>query len=178
MKGSIVAIVFLIFALAVNGSCFSLEENSYEFLTIPKSGTHLLRKIITLIDHDFPSYRVGHIQPHHINSNAPKILWIRDPRDIIISKVFWFRAKNYYWPPNTLVSEEFNNLLFDEQIEYVINFPDEQLSIKKYVKLALDLMKDPNIHVYRFEDFIGREGQGDPIIQKKNDKSLSKSYGI
>ena len=152
-------------------------------VTIPKAGTHLLRKAISLISKDELDIGcITHLTPLLISSSVSndryaKILLIRDPRDIMISQLFWFRAKNYYWPPNTLVSDEFSNLSFEDQLNYIINFPKDSCGIREYSQMAIEWMQDPSVFVCRFEHLIGPEGGGNRLQQEKTIDALGRYLG-
>lgn len=160
------------------------DHANVEFYTIPKSGTHLLRRIVQLITHEDNYLNIEgdiHIVPEVLESKNPKVLLIRDLRDVMISQVFWFRAKNFAWPGGgelCFVDPKFQTLSFNEQISWVINFPEEFWGLKEYAQMAIEIIKLPNTHVCRFEDLVGPQGGQDRLRQENAIKDLAAFLGF
>ena len=171
-------------------------------LTIPKSGTHLIVKAVErivergllgsspprpvffwnlhkwipsdggiLYDHFLPEHNY---LKDHLSDNVIKIIGVRDPRDIMMSQVYWMQ-ENPWW--GIVSPDKFNQLSFDEKIIAAILLPDKAYGIGRFVRNALDWMKNPTVFVCRFEDFVGPEGGGSRKRQEEAIKALAKHLG-
>lgn len=92
-----------------------------------------------------------------------KLILIRDLRDVIISQLFW---------ESELIEGEIHSSNLDEKLMFTIRLGEriatlqQFLNISKFVERALWWMKDPDVIVLRYEDFVGSKGGGDPIAQQ------------
>ncbi len=204
MNRPIQAFVFFLFFLnfqpARCSEKISREDKTIAVFTMPKSGTHLIKKLIheitdlpissrpalffqlfgpddryAFIQHVFTAYN---FLRNDTSNRYIKLLLIRDPRDIIISKVFWLQ-KNQHWFKDDLKKSihQIISLPVEEQITAVINFPDEYFSTHYFAKNAYAWMKDPSVYVCRFEDLVGSHGGGDDDAQAKAIRSLASHIG-
>lgn len=153
---------------------FAAHKNIYA-ATIPKSGTNLLAKALRLLTgrkakrYSSPELLNGQLPKHsdtilyshvHYDARVAKLFadndytcffMIRDPRDLLISKVFWLvshpqihpqQAKKYAADPS------YFSYLLTHHIK----------GIKKTYDEYLPWMKNPRVYTVRFEDLVGRQG--------------------
>lgn len=181
------------------------QEKTVFFLTLPKSGTHLLKKMLCMLigegelyftnidksPYDPPaipksrSFIFNHVYPGFSLYKEPnpdkyiKVLLIRDPRDIVVS--FFYMLKDHGWRGDSTPDElltEFRSGTVEEMISKTITFPDEYLGMRVFFEEALEWMKDPNVFVLRFEDIVGPEGGGDRMVQEETFRALLDHLGI
>lgn len=178
------------------------EEKIKLILTLPKSGTHLLKKVLPLILNRDPSVLYftnidqspfkppyvpddqkvifNHVYPgfdlyrKYPSSKLIKVLLIRDPRDAVVSFMNWLPRSQQWgpWTPKEVI-QDFNVLPQDERLSKSILFPDKYLGVSLFCKKAIEWMEDPKLLVCRFEDMIGPEGGGDRAKQKETIKALA-----
>lgn len=203
-------IILFLFTNNMYGEIFSI--------TIPKSGSHLINKCISLITNkietpleNFKTYKK---QPkncffwnHSKHDNEiskflnkeTKFLMVRDPRDQIISMIFWIthEVKAHYQFFSDIHKGKkkgtdflaYYNLSFDEKILELIN--DGHLiydrvgfsykpvkNIKEFYQSYLEWLKDNNICLVKFENLIGKNGEGSQIIQLKEISRIAKHLKI
>lgn len=164
------------------------------YFTLPKGGSQLFRKAISLITKrplrklfplfddplpDFldpadPTIGFHHLEPgfdvilEDKNNSFIKVIMIRDPRDVIISMIYWIEVMAY-----TDAALAFTQLPIEEQITRLILEPDLSMSgsypfvFDTYlgVKCALSWMQDERVLVCRFEDLVGPQGGGSDVRQ-------------
>ena len=161
-------------------------------MTLPKSGTHLLRKAVFLITnkpsdwiglqtkrfnpvndlqntdsitgaHLFPLF--DQIRTNHFLDQYTTILMIRDPRDIMLSFSSHLQRGLFWTSCPTFDYERFVALSDDERLQETFFFPQEYLNPSicfPYVQLW---MNEPSVYVCRFEDLVGSRGGGSDIRQ-------------
>jgi len=170
------------------------------FLTVPKSGSHLLKKMLymvigeesidfTTIDGDPFSpplmsdaqyFIFNHVYPGFSGYRGcstdtyTKVILIRDPRDAIVSFSYMLRDKGWGWWTPKEVLTQFQNLREDERLAHAILFPDEHLGLRVFFREAIEWMNDADVFVLRFEDIIGPEGGGDRLTQENTIRALSR----
>jgi hypothetical protein len=181
----------LLFALY----CSSLStEPLFLGVSIPKSGTHLLIKLLNILTDGKPIgswngtlsqdqfalrllnlegtrlYSFSHAnEPHYLEfaknqPEIPKIIQIRDLRDALVSAVFHFDSK----------FEKLGLTSFDEKLTSVITSKEIYTTwIKNNVQFALQWMAMPNAFVVRFEDLVGNKGQGNDEKQRETILSIA-----
>jgi Sulfotransferase domain len=169
------------------------------FLTVPKSGTYLLKKMLymtigeesidfTSIDGDPfnpPSvsdtqyFVFNHVYPgfsvykESTRDKCTKVILIRDPRDAIVSFCHMLRDQGWgWWTPKEVITQ-FQSLPEGEMLAHTILFPDEYLGLRVFFREAIEWMNDPDVFVLRFEDIVGPEGGGDRLIQENTIRALS-----
>ncbi|MFZ0565822.1 MAG: sulfotransferase domain-containing protein [Chlamydiales bacterium] len=174
-----------IFLLSLEAS--SKTENFY-FLGIPKSGTHLLIKIIYQLDGD--SFDHGNLYPHpdnfkrdysFIKRNKDKkfVLIVRDPRDTILSG-YEFVAngpiehdKNPnewdYWHLPLRNNPDYLTMTDCERMSEMVKMSPSNLLIgssKIYTGyLVANAVKNfHNVMIVRFEDLVGSKGGGNDEV--------------
>lgn len=125
---------------------------------------------------------------HYYDNHPIKyIVGIRDLRDVCVSIVYQIRKG--IWPEFTydpIKRAKFNRLTFDEQLLFVIQQEYElkppeiqlQLGIKKVAEQALLLLHNPNALVCRYEDLVGRHGEGTEEAQQMLLKKISLHIGL
>lgn len=164
------------------GKLSASEEKKIIALSIPKSGTTLLRKTIKLITSK-PVISLGlrvrffdpkkHLknksiaESHHTtdvfnqilqnyNDQYIKIILIRDLRDVIISWRNWIVKGKDPHP-----SHIYQNISVKEGLKKLIN----QKVHMNYIKNAILWSKDPTVLIVRFEDLVGPLGGGNKNTQ-------------
>lgn len=159
--------------------------------TIPKSGTHLLQRVLegllhvgarwltplhtqdpdledTLRRAAHPLY-ITHLFPMSDRLRAlnptdfAKIVLIRDPRDVMVSFTYHLRHKKRWVYPAGFSQEAFLSLSFQEQLSAALLYPCFN-PIETFPYVAA-WMADPSILVCRFEDLVGPEGGGSTYSQ-------------
>jgi len=167
-------------------------------LTIAKAGTHLIEPIVRQITKfekhklDFQhireelleksnfdnSFILDHIRPDYAflkkdeSDEFIKVVLIRDPRDVLISLIYWMEKKEMAW----LTLEQiraFNTLPFDERITQAIKLPDANFGVKWFSKEAVEWAKNPSVFICKFEDLVGPEGGGTRQRQEKTIEALA-----
>lgn len=169
------------------------------YFTIPKGGSHLLRKAVGLIterpikmlpspkhqplgDFSDSSIRCHHLEPGYdviledVSGIFIKAIMIRDPRDVIVSMAAWIQVM-----ANTDAAKEFIKLPLEEQITQLIVNPDLSMNgnyififdTQLTIRCALQWMTNPTVLVCRFEDLVGEKGRGCRIRQIEAISTLS-----
>ena len=188
MKYLRLLIVFIL--VLAKGSAGEFDPNTPKvaLLTIPKSGTHLLNKAVELITSqkviptnqfnphsifNSGNYYVQHITDHFDfikdDPDIRKVLLIRDPRDTLVSQIYWTQKKGkWLWCTPNLVARAINiQPTFDDKLKEAILLSDEYYSVPWFVKRAMIWMQDPTILTLRYEELVGPEGGGDRSAQIK-----------
>ncbi|HSW73037.1 MAG TPA: sulfotransferase domain-containing protein [Chlamydiales bacterium] len=198
MKCLRVLIVLLLAIAKATAGSYDPNTPKVALLTIPKSGTHLLNKAIELITthkviptNQFNPHSIfnsGNYYVQHITDNFDfikddptirKVLLIRDPRDTLISQIYWMQKKGkWLWCTPNVVAKSVNILpTFEEKLKEVILFPDEYYSIAWFTRKAMIWMQDPTILTLRYEELVGPEGGGDRDVQIKSVFKLAEFIG-
>lgn len=198
--------LFTVFLCLISTLLYA-DQKKVVFVTIPKSGTWLLDKAVEhlsgqfprpletlqtgplqvqsletyLSETDFPSY-ITHLFPStnqiqtFSSQRFTKVLLIRDPRDVMISFLYHLVHQNPW--PYTRISNfhNFAQLTFDEQLEQVLLFPP--LGPRESILQASAWMKDPDVHVIRFEDLVGKAGGGSDEAQLATLATLAQLMGL
>ena len=186
------------------GATFAHAEKKVMIVTLPKSGTHLMRKAVYLITNedyrwvsldDTPYFRVGNDlnRPHHItmahifpemdvvrtqfSDCYTKVLLIRDPRDVMVSFTHHI-AKGLIWSScPDLDYHSFHEQSFDEQLKEILSFPDAYRGPSICFAYAALWMNSPDVLVCRFEDLVGAQGGGSDEKQFETLKALAQHIG-
>ena len=157
-----------IFSTGFSNENFRKNEPEYILLTIPKSGSHLLGKLLKMfgeIGKHTPKRVGGHLYqpgsplgmyPHvkHYYKDLKKLILIRDPRDCAISAVFW-------WTKYHSNHKKWNSLTLDQKITNVIQesmAPPFQFISDNFRMLEVYLNAGPECCIVRFENLIGVHG--------------------
>lgn len=161
--------------------------------TIPKSGTHLVGKLITEISgrtwvtcktlHALDQKEIDELSEKNVymshapcllhnydlvNKNKLKtIVLVRDPRDLLISLAFWVKKH-----PQSFL--DCNNLEIDELITYLIrhyNIVRPEIpkitGLKEVYSSFLAWSSYPDHLITKFENLVGAQGGGDDSLQKR-----------
>jgi len=155
-------------------------------LTLPKSGTHLLKKIFTeLMKTEIEIHHTDSIQVISLTKNA-YVVSMRDPRDFFVSMKNFktFVAKESLrngtvWPGMSFEYEAYLNLSEDEKLLELLRIGKSSSNpVTKMFQSILYALRDPSALVIRFEDFIGAKGGGDNELQKKTVLEVLEWLGI
>lgn len=198
----------ILYTLTLNRGFSSTQEPADQkilFVSIPKSGTHLLRKTIRKITHDLPIRWIGlskvalfsplndlrtatpitatHLFPEidiirtHYSNQYKKILIIRDPRDVMVSFMHHLLSKKAWIRSSGFDFKKFVSLSPDEQMTETLLFPDAFRNPKTCFKYATEWMRDPSVFVCRFEDLVGEQGGGSAQKQLETIQKLAVFLG-
>jgi len=150
--------------------------------TVPKSGTHLLFKALTLITGTQWQFHMSKWEGHpvvacHLNRRDRadmfasdkwrSIVLYRDPRDAIISQLHYIIDRNYHWLHTFDLKglQRFKALPQEQQISFLINLSNGR-DINWFSREALKWRDAPRILSICFEDLIGSKGGGDDAQQR------------
>ncbi|NGX34280.1 MAG: hypothetical protein K1060chlam1_00631 [Candidatus Anoxychlamydiales bacterium] len=180
--------------------------NNFAILTIPKSGTHLLGKLLALATGRTKSEKYGcwfspkymqNIKEHNDEfilghdlgfltvSNIKFITSYRDFRDIIISwihDVHWKKTKNWDIP-----KKDFQNILTQFLKDFKTkNLNNEYLQDMWFVLKVANFWqqtfkekeKNSNVFFVKFEDIIGEKGGSSASVQQQTIKHLTNFLNI
>ena len=156
---------------------------------MPKSGTHLLEKAANLISRQ--EIKLGrtcltngklvlfnHLWPAMdsviYNPNNLKIILFRDPRDALISQMFWM-GEGKGWPG--LTENQIDTFLSMSEYEKINFLIDTPVGIFYYSRLCSELLDKPRVVTFRFEDLVGPEGGGCQLQQEEALKKLALILG-
>lgn len=171
------------------------EKNEVYLATIPKSGTHLVQKLMLMLDIELKyalEDKTNNPQPHlthylRINdidkledvfsSKNKYIVSIRDPRDFMVSYINWVVREK-----DRKISSGWKSLSMEKKLSQLIkgNIPtkiDKFLWIDWHMEnffIASELMKKKldNVLLLRFEDLIGSKGGGTDESQRESIKKI------
>jgi len=147
-----------------------VTEQDWIFLSIPKSGSHLVGKLFLLFrELKKTSSKVpgGHLyysnSPSGMNTEVElvyktkkKLILLRDPRDIIVSAAFWFTKQHSE-------IKEWSQLTFDEKLTVLIKEemdPPFRFLSDSIRMLDVYINAGPEYCVIKFEKLIGLKGGG------------------
>ena len=189
-------IYFFTFLLFFSSLICQSKPRPYRIITLPKSGTHLLWQYFRLIKKHENKYLRNVIPIHPLNDNGyfnselqrmnnqNVVLMLRDPRDILLSAVFW-REKDKIKKGNEKLYKMWCKLSFDEKLMQIIkptapfnNSTFLRVSNPKQMDIMIDCLEFPNKYVCRFENLIGNHGGGSDQLQKNEILGLAKFVGI
>ena len=149
--------------------------------TIPKSGTHLIKDLLTELQIEIPCWHYTRLSDFPDGLPDKTVIVVRDLRDVMVSAVFWCEEtaklaiqgdpRNACFVP---YASQFLRKTYDEKLLEIIqlgrNTNIGQRSISKEVmsitqsaiRLILRLLNSPadSIFVVRFEEIIGTEAGG------------------
>jgi len=177
------------------------------FMTIAKSGTHLLKKTIEKITNqssslipleEYPQFAQDpaayfasskdailgmHLFPefdplvNHLPRNFTKIVLVRDLRDVVISILFFKHRMNFYLLETYPYLSKVITFDFEKELFRIIPEEDTYYA-HSMARHALLWLNDPTVLLVRFEDLVGPLGGGDSERQKKTIQSLSHHLGV
>ena len=119
----------------------------------------------------------------------PILLMIRDPRDLLVSRVHYLKAgKRKDFPYKNL---PFNELLTSfigteadtfigmrSWIDGLLTSPERMCNIHHLYDSFLDWQQYPHCKVVRFEDLVGSKGGGNDILQAQTVQKIATHIGI
>ena len=188
------------------------EVSPFVLITMPKSGSHLAIKALHLLtgapsiwhtrymSHHYIAREDGFLYTHfclspHLEEayrelpKLKKIINIRDLRDVCISVIHQIHKSA--WPGLTGAQREyFNNLPFDDQLLFVINYdynvnevahlaPNSlQVAMLKVARQAIKYCNDPNNLICKYENLVGAEGGGTQEAQLEELKMMAHALQI
>ncbi|NGX34279.1 MAG: hypothetical protein K1060chlam1_00630 [Candidatus Anoxychlamydiales bacterium] len=191
-----------------NKSYFAKQDyNDFAIITIPKSGTYILNKLLSLITgrvknetiwNNYEPQFMLHIQKHpeefisghDVNfvfnlNNIKFITTIRDFRDILISWIYyihWTKTKNWEIPKEK-VQNILTQILVAWKNENISNeFLKEILPViartTYWRKKIIEKNKNQNVFFVKFEDIVGEKGGGSISLQQQTIQQLSTFLNI
>ncbi len=137
---------------------------------------------------DFITQKKSHYSTHAfcnshnyelVEKNKLKVIvMIRDPRDIIVSRAFW-------WRKHSDIFVHYANLSVDEAItslikSYIVPGPtgENHETLKEYYDSYLSWSAYPNHLITKFEDLIGAHGGGNAITQQDEIVRIAKFMNL
>lgn len=172
---------------------WDLKHDEFMVHSIPKCGTHFIQKVVQLMTpHDIWNTSIEnfaqHITPnvilrlHHVYTpqamqmvrslNFKTIAMTRDPRDALISHVFYMRSfkgkanaatkRDFY-----TVGPEFDLISLEDQITSLIVGNDYAPSYLDYYKERLGWSLNPRNLKVKYEDLASNDGGGNDQVREK-----------
>ena len=167
-------------------------------ITLPKSGTNMLQKLLHLIYGIEPNSRCNspydhwniqdfslpiHSHPYSyfdrfIKENNKKILLVRDIRDVFVSLYFHFESVNGVPSSNP----NYPQLSKDEKIKFLIVTDEPYFGMKFYTDQVLKWSRHPETLVItlviKFEDLVGLYGRGSIEAQTQTIQTICNYLNI
>ena len=178
-----------------NDLSFELHPpHEFAIITVPKSGTHLFNRLLSMITgknstprllvaakknefrlmHFWYGHEEGIIKQLLTRRQLRFIIPCRDPRDIAVSAVHFY--KDYPNAHKTDLTKLWAQASFDEKLLLVIGHSDSYL--KHSLEQFLSFIEKPNVYVSRFEDLIGPAGGGSLEKQKEEILNIAEFINI
>lgn len=170
-----------------------LSGTEVAIVTVPKSGTHLIKKLLKLVDEEghYPTYHTDEFYASEelMECYQKRVLLVRDPRDVCLS---WIRYvvsgqadgvdENIRDLPDE-AKVHFRELGIDRQLEYVIRGHSQQSEVSGVhptliyfplspYEVAAKHACDSGTFTCRFENLIGPQGGGNSNTQREEIKKL------
>lgn len=197
----------IIFIVLFNSLLYPINHSKLFVTSVPKSGTHLLSTCLSkllnarqvysknnkVLDENLitklnpRNFYIVHarFQKHYLqmmeNNNLKGILMQRDPRDVIISSMFWIKKDvNNDWPHlKKLNTNELISKLINEFKTAFLKLGSKNGSnIAAAYKLFLPWSNKANMCVISFENLIGSNGGGDDTVQVEEIKKITRFLGL
>lgn len=173
----------------------AFAEKKVVFFTIPRAGTHLLKKAVETLAQE----RVGWVfsknleetvlqSPNryfitHITSDQvpdeelfTSVLLVRDPRDVMVSFLHHMMGHNRWFFGSQLKIKDVGSRTVDDLMAEVLQYPT--YSPGDGVLYAAKWMGNPAVTVIRFEDLVGVEGGGSLEAQEAALGRLAECMGL
>lgn len=164
-------------------------------ISIPKCGTHLLQKCISLINKDKKLCRYTHQRyyPNQKLNNTINFFIIRDPRDQLISLIYHVLIRIDWYKDDPKMKQElhslwdYENLSFSDKIYKLINEGASYYNIysspgikgiNEFYKTYLGWKTQKDICFIKFENLVGPNGGGNLAAQLSEIKKISKHLNI
>jgi len=166
MKKIIIGKIF--FLCLLFPSLIGASSTCYVF-TIPKSGTHLAHKLFSTTPGLLKGkqFIIGHMYKYITNklsNKTPTLLWIRDPRDALVSEIFYISKMRAGHP-----SDPWFSYSFDEQLTRVIHRRIGHNILRNWEEFE-EIITHHNPKKYcivRYENLVGAKGGGSDQAQLK-----------
>ena len=185
-------VLLILFLFATN--VLISKKPTVEYLTVAKSGTHIVKKCVSLIEEktggkNFKNKNKHyHFHGRHFSSfhkldskvkdfSKKYIVNIRDPRDVAISSVHWMdreKGKSHLFKQGKISKSNWDLITFDQKLLKVIkNALDSQY--KWFYRLYQKNYS--NILLVRFENLVGSQGGGSDLLQKEEIVKIARFLG-
>lgn len=170
-----------------------LSGTEVAIVTVPKSGTYLIKKLLKLVDEKgyYPTYHTDefYASKELMECYQKRVLLVRDPRDVCLSWVCYIvsgQADGVDDNIRNLPDEakvHFRELGIDRQLEYVIRGHSQQSEVSGVhptliyfplspYEVAAKHACDSGTFTCRFENLIGLQGGGNSNTQRIEIKKL------
>jgi len=170
-----------------------LSGEEVAIVTVPKSGTHLIKKLFKLVDERrlYPIYHADEFYESEelMERYSKRVLLVRDPRDVCLSWIRYIvsgQADGVDMNIRSLPDEaktHFLELGIHRQLEYVIRGHSSQSEVAGVhptliyfplnpYEVAAKHARDPGTFICRFENLIGPQGGGSFSAQHREIKNL------
>ncbi|QVL54676.1 MAG: hypothetical protein KFB95_04980 [Simkaniaceae bacterium] len=170
-----------------------LSGTEVAIVTVPKSGTHLIKKLLKLVDEKghYPTYHTDefYASKELMECYQKRVLLVRDPRDVCLSWICYIvsgQADGVDDNIRNLPDEakvHFRELGIDRQLEYVIRGHSQQSEVSGVhptliyfplspYEVAAKHACDSGTFTCRFENLIGPQGGGNSNTQRIEIKKL------
>lgn len=204
MRGKISLLIIAVLPLFMGASLFASEELKLLLYTPPKTGTHLVGKLVTAITGMEGEYQlcevgstkkgvklaetatangrfaIAHNWTRKILSKLEKkgykiLFTLRDPRDQTISMQEWFLEGQWSWMGASKIKDR------EKQLEEMITgdlfgWSSPSMIFERYLNIA---PLSPSIcKVVKFEELIGREGGGSREEQLRIIAEIAEFLGV
>ncbi len=161
------------------------DPHEFAVVSIPKSGTYLVAKLLSLMTGQLPKWRVYNykyvftrchfwneetIKELGSKKNVRLIIPCRDPRDIAVSAACFFsgcpsRADGTNGPaPVPVLDAVWQTSTFDEKLSLMIGHPRTYL--KSSFEQLFAFAQRADVYLCRFENLVGPNGEGSLEKQK------------
>ncbi len=186
MKSRLVVMFLLFFNMT-----YADQEYGHVFIyTMPKTGTHLIKKLFYLAN-EFDGYSVNPINPFkdELNPSQRKLIQYRDLRDMFVSYVYFLDMQlttdTFRGTRTPLVKksiEKWNSATFDEKLLALIEDSDDCPYGRGWMQRFMDAIyrasTSPNTLITRFEHLVGSKGNGDDELQIVQIKEILTFWGL
>lgn len=179
-------------------STFARIESTPIVVTIPKSGSHLIGKAISLIpgirfsgfDHTIIMTKTG----MNLSPERTIIFLVRDLRDVFVSYVYHLDKIffNHEVPESIALlskteksQDDLANIIhswaalsFSQKLTAVLEHNDlSPVDFKNYIKPCIDISEFHNTVMIRFENLVGPKGGGNKLSQINEVSKIANAYG-
>ena len=179
-------------------SSFASVESSPLVVTIPKSGSHLVGKAISLIPRvSFSGFEHTIIMTETEMSPSPEqliIFLVRDLRDVFVSYVY--HLDNIFFNHEvadsikllskteksqdvlTNIIHTWAELNFSQKLTAILEHNDlSPVDFKNYIEPCIDIAQSHNTIIIRFENLVGPKGKGNKLSQINEVTKIVNAYG-
>lgn len=181
------------------------KQTHHKFVVhaIPKCGTHFIQRIISLMTGEgifngdlseknllkseengkilraFSPWRhdrISLLKKHH----TKLVAMVRDPRDALISNLFYMRQKAGKGVNRDVfaVVENFDDLSLEDQLTSLIRGDKKTQPYLEFYRDRMGFSLDPYCLTLKYEDLVGKEGGGSDELQRKAVIKLADYLGL